>query len=174
MEHFENTENINPKSLCRLGFNTALKNNFQLENNIFESKRPLKSAMNLINNNNTIALEYKDNKCLKYPLLKSISFSNIKFKNNNMINDKYNYEDEKYNENALEDEPKDFMHMNENKIYINNYIENYEARLNHPKVSNYFENNFKNNLYNNYSLLAQFDDGRKKKYDDYFNIINED
>ena len=175
MKHFENTENINPKSLSRLGFNTALKNNFQLDNNIFESKRPLKSTMKLVNNNNNrLQLDYKDNKCLKYPLLKSISFSNIKLKNNNnAINDKYNYEDEKYNENALEDEPKDFMHMNENKIYINNYIENYEAHLNHPKVYNNCENNFKNNLDNNYSLLAQFDEDRKKKYDDYFNTTNE-
>ena len=177
MENFENNENINllPESLCRLEFNSAFKNNFQLENSIFESKRPLKSTMNLVNNNNNrLQLDYKDNKCLKYPLLKSISFSNIKFKNNNnTMNGKFNYEDEKYNENALEDEPKDFMHMNENKIYINNYTENYEAHLNHPKVYNNCENNFKNNLDNNYSLLAQFDEDRKKKYDDYFNTTNE-
>ncbi len=170
MEHFENNENINPKSLCRLEFNSAFKSNFHLNNNIFESKKPLKSTMNLVNNNNILQLDYKDGECLKYPLLKSISFSNIKLKNNNnTINGKYNYEDQKYNENALEDEPKDFMHINENKIYINNYIENYEAHLNHPKVYNNFENNFKNNLDNNYSLLTQFDDCRKKNYDDYFN-----
>ena len=106
----ENNENKNPKSLGRLGFNTAFKNNFQLKNNIFsknqklEPRTPLKSKINLMNNNNSqIPIDNKDNKCLKYPLLKSISSSNININHNKINNTNNNiYEeddDEKYNEN---------------------------------------------------------------------------
>ena len=172
MELFENNENINPKSLNRIGLNTNFKNNFQLiydipiKNQNFGPRTPL------------IKLENSYKKCLKYPLLKSISSSNINLNNNkrsNNINDKYNYEDEKYNENALKDEPKDFMHMNENKIYINNNMEYYEVNLSQPKTYNKFGNILENNLDNNCTLAIPFDDGsKKKKYDDYFNSPDED
>ena len=180
----ENNENKNPKSLGKLGFNTAFKNNFQLKNNIFsknqklEPRTPLKSKINLMNNNNSqIPIDNKDNKCLKYPLLKSISSSNININHNKINNTNNNiYEeddDEKYNENALEDEPEDFMHMNENEIYINNNEENYEAPLNLPKANLKLENIFENILDSNYTLGAHFDDEGKKKYDDYFNSPDE-
>ncbi len=171
MERFENNENIGPKSLSRLGFNTAFKNNFQFINSISIKNQKIEPRTPLIQ------LDNKNKKYLKYPLLKSISSSNINFNHNkksNKINDKYNYEDDKYNENALEDEPQDFMHMNENKIYINNNIENYEVQMNHFKVNIKFENILENNLDNNYTLDTPFDDGRKKKkYDDYFISPNE-
>ena len=115
MERFENNENIGPKSLRRLRFNTAFKNNFQFINSISIKNQKIEPRTPLIQ------LDNKNKKYLKYPLLKSISSSNINFNHNkksNKINDKYNYEDDKYNENALEDEPQDFMHINENKIYI--------------------------------------------------------
>ena len=184
MEHKENNENKNPKSLGRLGFNTAFKNNFQLKNNIFsknqknEPRTPLKSTINLMNNNSQIPMDNKNNKCLKYPLLKSISSSNINInhnKINNTNNNIYNNnDDEKYNENALEDEPEDFMHMNENEIYINNNEENYEDPLNIPKANLKLENIFENILDSNYTLAAHFDEEGKKKYDDYFNSPDEE
>ena len=170
----ENNENKNPKSLGRLGFNTAFKNNFQLKNNIFsknqknEPRTPLKSTINLMNNNSQIPMDNKNNKCLKYPLLKSISSSNININHNKINNTNINIynddDDEKYNENALEDEPEDFMHMNENEIYINNNEENYGAPLNLPKENlklGYI-------LDSNYTLAAHFDDEGKKKYYNYF------
>jgi len=168
----ENDENKNAKSLGRLGFNIAFKNNFQLKNNIFsknkkiEPRAPLKSTINLINNNSQIPNDNKNYKCLKYPLLKSISSSNINIKHNKITNnDIYiNDYDVKYNENALEDEPEDFMHMNENEIYINNNEENYGAPLNLPKENlklGYI-------LDSNYTLAAHFDDEGKKKYYNYF------
>ena len=184
MEHKENIENKNPKSLGRLGLNTAFKNNFQLKNNIFsknqkiEPRTPLKSTINLMNNNSQIPMDNKNNKCLKYPLLKSISSSNININHNKIKNNTNNIylndDDEKYNENALEDEPEDFMHMNENEIYINNNEENYEAPLNLPKANFKLENIFENILDSNYTLAAHFDDEGKKKYDDYFNSPEED
>ena len=184
MEHKENIENKNPKSLGRLGLNTAFKNNFQLKNNIFsknqknEPRTPLKSTINLMNNNSQIPMDNKNNKCLKYPLLKSISSSNININHNKIKNNTHNIylndDDEKYNENALEDEPEDFMHMNENEIYINNNEENYEAPLNLPKANIKLENIFENILDSNYTLAAHFDEEGKKKYDDYFNSPDEE
>ena len=152
MELFENNENKNPKSLNRLAFNSSFGNYFSIKNQKFETRTPL------------IQLDNKDNKCLQYSLLKSISSSKINLIHNiisNNIDNKYYHEDEKYNENALEDEPKDFMHMNENKIYINNNIEYYEANLNQSKVNTKFENILDNNLISVTSGCSVFIEGYK-------------
>ena len=185
-------ENQNPKSLGRVGFNTSFKENIQFKNNISVKNKkiiprtPLKSKMNILNVNPQ-PLDAKENKCLKYPLLKSISSSNInnnnKFQNslkinNNNSNNNINEEDDKYNENALDDEPEDFMHMNQNEIELNNDDENENnviAERKKLKVGilnefNPFEN-YENN--NNYVLGANFDENGKKQYDDYFNSPDE-
>ncbi len=190
MENFENNENQNPKSLGRLGYNTAFKNNFHFKNNIFSKNQkmaprtPLKSKINIMNNTNPQPLDYKDNnKYIKYPLLKSISSSNIgknKYQNglinnNNILNNNDN-EDDTYNENALEDEPDDFMHMNENEIYINNDGENNNISLNKPKMNVCIMNDLNPfGVYgnDNYVFGAHFDENGKKEYDDYFNSPDE-
>ena len=181
-----NNENINPKSLGRIGYKTALKNNFEFKNNIFSKnhknlpRTPLKSTLNIMNNSNSNLLDSKNNKsCLKYPLLKSISSTNIN-KNkymNKIRNESENkiYEDnDTYNENALEDEPEDFMHIHEDEIYINNDNEDdnqsfslKKLKMNVTIMEEY--NPFRNYENNNYVLGAHFDEEGKKKYDDYFN-----
>ena len=91
----------------------------------------------------------QNEQALKYPLLKSISSSNINLKNkkdiNNTINinnnnDIYNYEEEdEYNKNALPDEIEDFMHINENEIDIKNDIDDIDMN----KVTEYKKNDIK-------------------------------
>ena len=183
----ENNENQNPKSLGRIGYHTVFKENIQSKNNISVRNKkdlprtPLKSKMNLLNTNPQ-PLDTKDSKCLKYPLLKSISSSNInnnnKFQNplnnNNSISEE---ENDTYNENALEDEPEDFMHMNQNEICLNNDDENEnDFILERPKLKveilNEF-NPFSNYGNNNYALGAHFDEDGKKQFDDYFNSPDE-
>ena len=180
----ENNENKNPKSMGRIGYNTAFKNNIQFKNNIFSKNQknthrtPLKSTINIINNTNHQPLDYKDNnKCIKYPLLKSISSSNIG-KNNyhhNIINNG-NDDNDTYNENALDDEPEDFMHMNENEIWLNNEGENNIISIKKPKINVVIMNDLNPfGIYgnNNYVLGAHFDENGKKEYDDYFNSPDE-
>ena len=180
MENIGNNENRNPKSLGRIGYNTAFKNNFQFKNNIksknqnMGSRTPLKSKINLMSNNPQ-PLNSKDNKCLKYPLLKSVSHSNINYSiTNNSVNNIYIEENEKYNENALEDEPEDFIHMNEDEINIYNTEENYDISPNKPKINFNYICSFKNNLDNNYTTGGHFDDEEKEQFNDYFNSPDED
>ena len=127
MEPVSNDENNYPKSLGRLGYNTTYKTNLQFNKNNLSKKlarTPLKSKLNLMNSS-------QNEKVLKYPLLKSISSSNINFKNKEQIsniinnNDIYNNYDEEdeYNKDALPDEIEDFMHINENDIIIKNDID---------------------------------------------------
>ena len=186
MDNLENIENKNPKSLGRIGYSTAFKNNIQLKNNISSKNRqlnprtPLKSTINIMNNSNLQPLNKRDNKCLKYPLLKSISSSNINIRNqnsfnNNIINNENNH-NEAYNKKALEDEPEDFIHMNENEIHLNNEEENYNFCLKNPKMNVVIMDDiipFSNYENNNYVLAAHFDDNGKKEYDDYFNSPDE-
>ena len=179
MDPIGNNENRNPKSLGRIGFNTELKGNIQFKNNISVKNKkliprtPLKSKMNLINKNpqqeNT-----KEDKALKYPLLKSISSSNI---NNDFNNDNINEEDDNYNKNAFKDEAEDYMHMNQDTIILNNNEENDgNFELVRPKLNDGILNEFNpfgNNGNNNYVLGAHFDEEGKKEYDDYFNSPDE-
>ena len=122
MENIRNSENQNIKSLGKIGYITAFKENIQFKNNnSIKNKKnlprtPLKSKMNLLNKN-IQPLGIKNKKSLNYTILKSISSNNIN--NNNIFQNNINYiyeENEVYNENALEDEPEDFMHMNQNEI----------------------------------------------------------
>lgn len=190
MDNIENKENKMPKSLGRIGYNTAFKDNIQLKKNIqsknqmLASRTPLKSNMNIMNMNQQ-PIDNKENKCLKYPLLKSVSSSNINTNNynkNDINNNNIDEEDEKYNENALEDEPEDFIHMNENKVYINN-DNDYEEEINNfllkrKELQVGFLNDInpfaisENN--NKYVLGAHFDEKEKKEYDDYFKSPDED
>ena len=180
----KNDENKNPKSVGKIGYNTAFKNNVQFKNKIFTknpklpSRTPLKSKMNIIeaNSQHLYNKEEKNNKLLNYPLLKSISSHNIENKNfqssfNNNLNN-----DETYNENALKDEANDFMHINENEIkIINDEEEINSASLQKPKLNVQIMseiNPFRNNE-NNYCFAAHFDDEGKKVYDDYSNSPDE-
>ena len=182
MDNLGNNENQNPKSHQRIGYNTAFKNNIQFKNNIsiknkkMAPRTPLKSKINIMNTNPQPS-DIKDDKCLKYPLLKSTSFSNMN--NNNKFQNTFNNNniciEEKYNENAFEDEIDDFMHMNENKIYINNEEENGKlSPLTKPRFNGEILNDinpFKGN--NNFILSCHYDDNGKKEYDDYFNSPDE-
>ena len=188
MENIQNKENKMPKSLEKISYNTGFKDNIQFKkknyskNLKFAPRTPLKSNINIINVNQQ-PLYTKDSKFLKYPLLKSISSSNInanKLNNNNFNNNSTDEEDEKYNENALEDEPEDFIHMNENKITliddndfdekINNYLlERKELEIGFLNDINLFPNTQNNK----YFLCAHFDEKEKKEYDDYFNSPDE-
>ena len=78
MEPLSHDENNNPKSLGHIGYNTAFKNKIQFKNNFFSKKlarTPLKSKLNLMNSSQED--NSKNVKALKYPLLKSISSTNI-------------------------------------------------------------------------------------------------
>ena len=189
----ENNENKNPKSLTRLGYNTTFKDTIQFKNNNFSKKlarTPLKSKLNLMNSSQgDNSINSKNEKILKYPLLKSISSTNINIKknknvsyalnnNNNEIND-YD-EDDEYNKDALPDELDDFMHINENEIIIKNEFENERNEITGYKKPNVkiFENVVSPFGFNdNYVLAAHFDDSdgdnnneinNKKKFDEYF------
>ena len=185
-----NDENNYPKSLGHLPYNTAYKSNFQFNKNNLSKKidrTPLKSKLNLMNS-------AQNEQALKYPLLKSISSSNINLKNkkdiNNTLNinnnnDIYNYEEEdEYNKNALPDEIEDFMHINENEIDIKNDIDDIDMN----KVTEYKKNDIKiiNDVISpfhgndNYVLAAHFDESddddnninNKKKFEEYFDEAN--
>ena len=179
MDHFGNNENQNPKSHRRIGYNTAFKNNFKFQNNISSKNKnmgprtPLKSKINLMSTNSQVP-DGKEDKCIKYPLLKSTSVSYMNNNNNN------EYFDEKYNENALEDEVEDYMHMNENEIYINNDEDNeknyalgkMELKAKIMDFINPFPHK-ENNGNNKYVFGAHLDDDGKKEFDDYFNSPDE-
>ena len=181
MEPVSNDENNYPKSLGHIPYNTAYKNNFQFNKNNLSKKitrTPLKSKLNLMNST-------QNEKGLKYPLLKSISSSNINLKNKKDNDEIYNYEEEdEYNKNALPDEIEDFMHINENEISIKNDIDDIdmnkatEYKKNDIKILNDVISPFHGN--DNYVLGAHFDDSdgddnninnfnSKKKFDEYFN-----
>ena len=85
----ENNENKNPKSLTRLGYNTTFKDKIQFKNNYFSKKlarTPLKSKLNLMNScQGDNSINSKNEKILKYPLLKSISSTNINIKKNKNV-----------------------------------------------------------------------------------------
>ena len=195
MEPISNDENNNPKSLGRLGYNTAFKNKIQFKSN-FGSKKmartPLKSKMNLMNSSQEEnSIKIKNEKVLKYPLLKSISSSNINNKNKKNIsydinnNEVYDYdEDDEYNKDALPDEIEDFMYIKENEINIKNDIDFGDIDTN--EITGYKKHDIKilDNISpfgdnENYVLAAHFDDcdnninkndmNSKKKLDDYFN-----
>ena len=187
MENIRNNENKIPNSLRKIGYNTSFKEIIQFKNNISISiknkkilpRTPLKSKMNILCTNPQ-PLNTKNNKYINYPLLKSISSSNYYNVNkllNNLNNNNINEENDIYNENALEDEPEDFMHMNQNEICLNNDDENEnDFILERPKLKveilNEF-NPFSNYGNNNYALGAHFDEDGKKQFDDYFNSPDE-
>lgn len=177
MEHRSNNENNNPKSLGRIGYNTAFKNNFNLKSNFssknkkFAPRTPLKSKINIIEKP---LPDFEDNikkedKMVNYPLLKSISSTNIHIQNK--LSKSYNYDD-KYNENALEDEPEDFMHIIEEKeLFLENNQENITLKdLAKPKLDlDLINMEYYNQEENNQIVGAHFDDSGKKEFDDYFN-----
>ena len=202
MEPISHDENSNPKSLGRIGYNTAFKNNIQFKNNFYSKKlarTPLKSKLNLMNSSQEE--NSKNVKQLKYPLLKSVSSSNINFHkkknvnisyelNNNEVYD-YDEEDEdEYNKDALPDEIEDFMHINENKINIQNDINDIDNNK-MKEITGYKKSNMKilDNVISpfgangdKYELAAHFDDSdednnngnvnefnSKNKFDQYFN-----
>ena len=136
MEPISHDENSNPKSLGRIGYNTAFKNKIQFKNNFHTKKlarTPLKSKLNLMNSSQgQNSINSHNEKVLKYPLLKSISSSNINFHNKKNIsydlnnNEIYDYDEEdedEYNKDALPDEISDFMHVKENEVNIVNDVE---------------------------------------------------
>ena len=136
MEPISHDENNNPKSLGRIGYNTAFKNKIQFKNNFHTKKlarTPLKSKLNLMNSSQgQNSINSHNEKVLKYPLLKSISSSNINFHNKKNIsydlnnNEIYDYEEEdedEYNKDSLPDEITDFMHVKENEVNIVNDVE---------------------------------------------------
>ena len=160
MENIRNNENQNIISIGKIGYNTAFKENIKFQNNIYIknkkilSRTRLKSKMNLFYTNPQ-PLDDNNNKCLNYLLLKSISSYNINNKSfQNNLNYIYEEKNEVYNENALEDEPEDFMHMNQNEIYLINEEKNQnEFNLKKPilKVEILNEvNPFVNQRNNNY------------------------
>lgn len=203
MEPISHDENNNPKSLGRIEYNTAFKNKIQFKNNFFSKKMartPLKSKLNLMNSSH--GQNSQNGKILKYPLLKSISSSNINFKNKKNVNfsydmnnnEIYDYDEEdedEYNKDALPDEIEDFMHINENKINIENDINDIDNKK-MKEITDYkkfdikiFDNEIFPENGNNYELGAHFDDNdddnnnkevgfdNKKKFDDYFNQPDE-
>ena len=201
MEPISHDENSNPKSLGRIGYNTAFKNNIQFKNNFYSKKlarTPLKSKLNLMNSSQEE--NSKNVKQLKYPLLKSVSSSNINFHkkknvnisyelNNNEVYD-YDEEDEdEYNKDALPDEIEDFLHINENKINIQNDINDIDNNK-MKEITGYKKSNMKilDNVISpfgangdKYELAAHFDESdednnngngnefnSKNKFDQYF------
>ena len=198
MEPISQDENSNPKSLGRIGYNTAFKNKIQFKNN-FHSKKmartPLKSKLNLMNTSqDQISINKKNDKILKYPLLKSHSNININNKKNVSYeikdNEIYDYDEEdedEYNKDALPDEINDFMHINENEINIINDIDN-----DIKDITGYKKQDIKiidNVMYpynenNNYVFAAHLDDSdddnkikdfsSKKKFDEYFDEPDDD
>ena len=178
MEPITHDENNNPKSLGRIGYNTAFKNKIQFKNN-FHSKKlartPLKSKLNLMNSSQEQnSINSQNEKMLKYPLLKSISSSNINFRNKKNIsydlnnNEIYDYDEEdedEYNKDALPDEISDFMHIKENEINVVNDIEDIDDN-NMKEITGYKKqdikilddviNPFGEN--NNYVLAAHFEE----------------
>ena len=178
MEPISHDENNNPKSLGRIGYNTAFKNKIQFKNN-FHSKKlartPLKSKLNLMNSSQEQnSINSQNEKALKYPLLKSISSSNINFRNKKNIsydlnnNEIYDYDEEdedEYNKDALPDEISDFMHIKENEINVVNDIEDIDDN-NMKEITGYKKqdikilddviNPFGEN--NNYVLAAHFEE----------------
>ena len=177
MEPISQDENNNPKSLGRIGYNTAFKNKIQFKNN-FHSKKmartPLKSKLNLMNTSqDQESINQKNGKMLKYPLLKSSSNINIHNKKNISYdiknNEIYDYDEEdedEYNKDALPDEINDFMHVNEKEINLTNDIDN-----NFQDITDYKKLDIKildNAIYpynenNNYVLAAHFDDSEDYK-----------
>ena len=177
MEPNSHDENNNPKSLGRIGYNTAFKNKIQFKNN-FHSKKmartPLKSKLNLMNTSqDQESINQKNGKMLKYPLLKSSSNINIHNKKNISYdiknNEIYDYDEEdedEYNKDALPDEINDFMHVNEKEINLTNDIDN-----NFQDITDYKKLDIKildNAIYpynenNNYVLAAHFDDSEDYK-----------
>ena len=150
MEPVSNDENNYPKSLGRLGYNTAYKNTIQFNKNNLSKKlarTPLKSKLNLMNSSQEQnSIKNQNEKMLKYPLLKSISSSNINFKNKKNISyainndDTYNYDEEdEYNKDALPDEIEDFMHIHENEIIMKNDIDDIDMN----KATEYKKNDMK-------------------------------
>ena len=201
MEPVSNDENNYPKSLGRLGYNTAYKNTIQFNKNNLSKKlarTPLKSKLNLMNSSQEQnSIKNQNEKMLKYPLLKSISSSNINFKNKKNISyainndDTYNYDEEdEYNKGALPDEIEDFMHIHENEIIMKNDIDDIDMN----KATEYKKNDMKIldkvispfDGYDNYVLGAHFDEddgdnnntnsnefNSKKKFDEYFEESND-
>jgi len=178
MEPISHDENNNPKSLGRIGYNTAFKNKIQFKNN-FHSKKlartPLKSKLNLMNSSQEQnSINSQNEKVLKYPLLKSISSSNINFRNKKNIsydlnnNEIYDYDEEdedEYNKDALPDEISDFMHIKENEINVVNDIEDIDDN-NMKEITGYKKQDIKIlddaiNPFgekNNYVLAAHFEE----------------
>ena len=181
MEPISHDENNNPKSLGRIGYNTAFKNKIQFKNNFHTKKlarTPLKSKLNLMNSSQgQNSINSHNEKVLKYPLLKSISSSNINFHNKKNIsydlnnNEIYDYDEEdedEYNKDALPDEITDFMHVKENEVNIVNDVEDIDNneikeitgyKKQGIKIMDDVINPFCEN--NNYVLAAHFesDDG---------------
>ena len=192
MEPISHDENNNPKSLGRIGYNTAFKNKIQFKNN-FHSKKlartPLKSKLNLMNSSQEQnSINSQKEKVLKYPLLKSISSSNINFRNKKNIsydlnnNEIYDYDEEdedEYNKDALPDEISDFMHIKENEINVVNDIEDIDDN-NMKEITGYKKqdikilddviNPFGEN--NNYVLAAHFEESDEDDNNNNYNGNN--
>jgi len=192
MEPISHDENNNPKSLGRIGYNTAFKNKIQFKNN-FHSKKlartPLKSKLNLMNSSQEQnSINSQNEKALKYPLLKSISSSNINFRNKKNIsydlnnNEIYDYDEEdedEYNKDALPDEISDFMHIKENEINVVNDIEDIDDN-NMKEITGYKKqdikilddviNPFGEN--NNYVLAAHFEESDEDDNNNNYNGTN--
>ena len=179
MEPISHDENSNPKSLGRIGYNTAFKNKIQFKNNFHTKKlarTPLKSKLNLMNSSQgQNSINSQNEKVLKYPLLKSISSSNINFHNKKNIsydlnnNEIYDYDEEdeyEYNKDALPDEITDFMHVKENEVNIVNDVEDMDNneikeitgyKKQGIKIMDDVINPFCENNNNNYVLAAHFE-----------------
>ena len=178
MEPISHDENSNPKSLGRIGYNTAFKNKIQFKNNFHTKKlarTPLKSKLNLMNSSQgQNSINSHNEKVLKYPLLKSISSSNINFHNKKNIsydlnnNEIYDYDEEdedEYNKDSLPDEISDFTHVKENEVNIVNDVEDMDnneikeitgykkqgIKIMDDVINPFCENN------NNYVLAAHFE-----------------
>ena len=181
MEPLSHDENNNPKSLGHIGYNTAFKNKIQFKNNFFSKKlarTPLKSKLNLMNSSQED--NSKNVKALKYPLLKSISSSNINNHNKKKLNisydinsnEIYDYDEEdedEYNKDALPDKIEDFMHINEKEINIENDVEEIDNNI-IKEITGYKKHDMKilENIMgplgenaDNYELAAHFDEGEE-------------
>ena len=179
MEPLSHDENNNPKSLGHIGYNTAFKNKIQFKNNFFSKKlarTPLKSKLNLMNSSQED--NSKNIKALKYPLLKSISSTNINNHNKKKLNisydinsnEIYDYDEEdedEYNKDALPDKIEDFMHINEKEINIENDVEEIDNNI-IKEITGYKKHDMKilENIISplgengdNYELAAHFDEG---------------
>ena len=188
MEPISHDENDNPKSLGRIGFNTVFKNKIQFKNNYHSKKiarTPLKSKLNLMNSSQEQnSINSENEKKLRYPLLKSISSSNINLhnkKNKNISynlnsNEIYDYDEEdedEYNKDALPDEIEDFMHVQEKEINIVNDVENLNDNIikeiigyKRQDIKIFDDSNSPFGENNNYVLAAHLDDDE----DDNINI----